>query len=70
MGVLAIIALLGSLFNTRGKPSQYVCANCWGTQEYDGVSIDHTYNRDIDINNRCKRPAFIERFVRRYLPHN
>ena len=70
MGLLAIIALLGSLFNKRSKHSQYVCVNCWGIQEYDGVSIGPNYDRDIDFNNHSKRPAFIERFMRRYFLHN
>ena len=40
-----------------------LCPNCWGEQEYDNQFRDLVKDKQIDINNKNSRHAFIQDFV-------
>ncbi len=54
-------------FKNRTSQQPFVCANCWGVQEYDQDTFDPVYNRKLDIINGRKKWSFVERFVRTWL---
>jgi DNA-directed RNA polymerase subunit RPC12/RpoP len=46
---------------------EIVCPNCWGQQEYDGKILDAIKDRQIDLNNKVEKEAFIMKFVSKNL---
>ena len=48
---------------TKDKAPDGFCPNCWGTQEYDNTIRELYKDKQIDVNNREARHAFIQEFV-------
>ena len=58
------------LFTKSTKPVEApegVCPNCWGHQGYDNKVRDLLNDKQIDVNNKNAKHAFIQQFVVEHL---
>lgn len=48
---------------TIGVTPDELCPNCWGRYEYDGEIRKVAKDRQVNINNKAERYAFIQDFA-------
>ena len=66
-----IAAIIRHIWPETGEPSSDapdgVCVNCWGHYEYDGEIRKAVADRQVDVNNKQQRYAFIEEFTVKHI---
>jgi len=57
------MSIFSKLFSNKELVEGGACPNCWGDQEYDNTVRDLVKDKQLDVNNRDAKHAFIQDFV-------